>query len=1506
MIPSIKKCYQWYDLTSPQQGVWFSQEVYNDIPINNIGGTVYIYGSIQVEILKRAINHTIEAYDVLRTEIKLVGDKPMQRIRPYEAQEIEYIDFDKFKDSETELEKWVESKNSEIINLYENRLYYFAILHINKNKYAYYIKYHHIIADGWSSELLISEIHNSYLDILQQGYVERTEQIPYYEFYERDKKYTESTRFHKDKEYWKNKLLPLKNGQFDRSDLLSTRGQRTSFHLSEELSIQMKEFVRKEKMSLNSLFIAAYRLYYYKINGDKKLAIGCPIYNRKGNREKATVGMFTNTIPFILDVDGSYTCQEFLTAAKKEMGEWLRHYQYPSQLMKADMDLDELYHVCVNYYNSSLKKDIAKIPVKNEEFYNGHQIYDLQIIIRDWADSNQIQLSFDYKLSRYDIHKITGMFQCIEQILYILMREKELQLDYLDILSEDYKSFIKKQINDTRAFYPKEKPLISVIQESMQKNREKVAIQCYGREFTFAQLDELSNNLANYLVAKGVQKGQYIGIIMKNSEQLVISILSVLKLSAVYVPLNFGIPKERLKYIMRNCNMSMVLVENLMDCPLEFSHVINVHEYDKSLYSLEKPPVYPENKSVYIIYTSGTSGNPKGVEISEQNLLNYLWWAKDTYQIENDVFALFTSISFDLTVTSVFLPLITGSKMVIYDTGQEKDYLLHKIVEDKKCNIIKATPSHLKLLLDYEWEESCVNKFIIGGEQLTMALSHQLCERFGKNIKIYNEYGPTEATVGCMIYQYQYSDIIQGAVSIGKPIYNSRIYISNENFEQVPLGEIGEMYIAGDGVAKGYVNNKELTDKNFLNNHFHEELIYKTGDLARILVDGNMEYLGRKDKQVKWNGYRIELSEIEENLRQITPVFNQCFVTMKNVNGNQAICAYYCWEKEVDCSLYKQQLMKKIPSYMIPTYFIPIPEIPLTSNGKADFNKLPLPESSELGENELVKDNLFSILISCLKKVLDVDVISDKDDFYALGGDSISAIALVSELKSKGIFIRVRDVLSNSSIKNMAMCLEVVSKHHSKENYCTDNKIRNLPIVQWFMKQKLKDKNRFCNIVTLRLNKKIDVSLIQEVLQQIVKEQEMLNTRFDSMNECFVRCDQDRKGTSFVNLFDMGLKSQLCEQDSAAIDETLISAINISTGVMVQGAVIQCGMNQYIKLCIHHLVIDAVSWRILLNRMFLLLNQKEKEENSTSIGSFRHYGNWCEHLYKMREDFYSEEVYWRKNSSLLMKQKLQQKAFVKNVETKVHKMELDLKQYVEQKKNRTNIITEEEIFLFAFVIAWKKTFQAKKVAVDMEGHGREEAEGSLDIENVVGWFTTRYPIKFSVDDKDDLSQTIRKLKQARRSVPRNGLGYGVLKYFCSMDFYEDIERVAFNYIGSVDLNHKNQNISCDDFYYTLKSAKENEIQNHIDIVVLKQSNTFNTKIVYNAKRYEEKDINKLIVAYEDEVNEIMDLINSKANFDIVPSDFKTISLSVEQLEHLFMDDTVKKDMNEWEDKTDEK
>ncbi len=1492
MMSSIEKNKQWYGLTSPQEGIWLTQEVYSDVPISNIGGTVYIYGSVQVEILKKAINHAIEVYDALRTEIKLVGDQAIQWIQPYEPYDVEYIDFSGCQDNRTKFEEWIKTKNSEILKLYENRLYYFAIVHIDNNEYAYYIKYHHIIADGWSSELLISEIHDSYLRILQQIEVENAEQISYYEFYERDKKYVESSRFSKDREFWINRLLPLKNEQTDRSDLLNTRGNRLSFYLSEEICAQIKEFAYKEKFPLNSLFIAAYRLYYYKIYGDKRLAIGCPIYNRKGNREKAIFGMFTNTIPFVLDVDESLTCQEFLAVVKREVNECLRHYQYPSQMMKIDTNLEELYHVCVNYYNSSMKKDLADNPVRNEEFYNGHQVYDLQIIIREWADSGRIQLSFDYKLSRYDIHKITGMFQCIEQILKLLMREKDLQIGCLDILSDDYKKFVNNEINGTAAFYPKDTSIISIIEKSMQENREKVAIQCREKEFAFGQLEQLSNNLANYLAAKGVRKGQRVGIVMKNSEQLIISIIAVLKLAAVYVPMNYGIPVKRLEYIIKDCEMSAILVENLSDCPLDSNLVINVKEYDKTGYSMEKPAVTHDNDSVYIIYTSGTSGDPKGVEIREQTLLNYLWWAKDAYEIENDVFALFTNISFDLTVTSIFLPLITGNKMVIYDSSQEKDYILHKIVEDKKCNFIKATPSHLNLLLDYEWNESCVNKFVIGGEQLTKALAHDICERFGADIKIYNEYGPTEATVGCMIYKYQYSDSIHGAVSIGKPIHNSRIYLGNSKFEQVPLGETGEIYIAGDGLAEGYVNNKELTDKSFLKNRFNEERIYKTGDLARILIDGNIEYLGRKDNQIKWNGYRIELSEIEENLRQISPLFTSCIAAMKSVNGNQVICAYYCSDKEVDCSEYKRQLMKKLPHYLIPAHFIAIPAIPLTNNGKADYNKLPMPDYSDTGQFDK-ENNLLSILISSLEKVLGIDAISEDGDFYSLGGDSISAIALVAELKSREIFIRVRDVLSNSSIKSMAMCMERMSKQQFAADCCENGGIRNLPIVQWFLSQDLKDKNRYCNIVTLRLNKPVDDYLIRKVLRQIVMEQDMLNSRFDNMRGCLVQCNQDRNDIKFMKLFEMEGKTELCEMDSEVIDEDLISGINISTGVMVQGAVVNCNMNQYIKLCIHHLVVDAISWRILLKRMLILLNKKENEEHLIEQKGFRIYGNWCEHLYNKRDDYLLEEDYWEKNSSTLsLNNSSEAESYVKDVRTIIHKMELQLNQYEERKKNWMNILSEEEIFLFSLIISWSRIFNVREVGVDLEGHGREDVGGIFDIENVVGWFTTRYPIRFEVGEKKDLAGIIRELKQIRRSVPQNGRGYGVLKYFCGKDFHDDQERIAFNYIGKVSLNYKNQEISCEDFSYTLKSGKENIIQNHMDIVVLKQNNGFATKFMYNTKRYKESDINKLIVAYESVISEMIDLIDSADNIDMVPSDFKTISLSVEQLDDLFIDDAV--------------
>jgi acyl-coenzyme A synthetase/AMP-(fatty) acid ligase/acyl carrier protein len=443
--------------------------------------------------------------------------------------------------------------------------------------------------------------------------------------------------------------------------------------------------------------------------------------------------------------------------------------------------------------------------------------------------------------------------------------------------------------------------------------------------------------------------------------------------------------------------------------------------------------------------------------IEHRGLVNYSFWAKKMYiQSQEESFALYSSLSFDLTVTSIFAPLISGNRVEIYyDDGSE--FILYKILKENKVNIIKLTPAHLSLLKDRDNNNSSVKRFIVGGENLKVTLAASVYESFGGEIEIFNEYGPTETVVGCMIHKYNYHNDKGISVPIGLPADNVQVYILDSILNIVPYGKIGELYIAGDGVARGYLNQEELTKNRFIKNPFtYGQVMYKTGDTAIYRKDGTIEYIGRKDNQVKIRGHRIELEEIENHLLNIKNIIEAVVIDREDSKGDKKLYAYIISMEEIPPHEIKKYLSKVLPNYMIPSHFVLMDKIPLTPNGKVNTKLLPEPKDSNNVRLNIIepRNETEKKLLNIIQEILDVNEISISDNFYELGGDSIKAIQIVSKLNNEGINLKVKDLLSSADIGEIAAALRIEEDVQVSQDNC-EGIVGNTPIYHGFLSKSL-------------------------------------------------------------------------------------------------------------------------------------------------------------------------------------------------------------------------------------------------------------------------------------------------------------------------------------------------------------------------------------------------------------------------------------------------------------------
>lgn len=568
----------------------------------------------------------------------------------------------------------------------------------------------------------------------------------------------------------------------------------------------------------------------------------------------------------------------------------------------------------------------------------------------------------------------------------------------VEVLAKEEKDLILNKFNNAYVKYDDEKTIIDLFEEQVEKTPENIAIIFEGEEITYKELNEKSNSLAKILRENGIRDDSVVGMISERSINMIVGILSIIKAGGAYLPIDPEYPEKRINYILEDSQVEVVLLQNKykekINIELNIFDLDNIELYGKDTRNLVK--ISDKNNLIYVIYTSGTTGNPKGVMIENKSLVNYVLYARDNYlNEENIAMPLYTSISFDLTITSIFVPLISGNKIIIYRES-DIDKLIKNVFESKENEVVKVTPAHLSLLMDIPNINKKIKKFIVGGEELTAGLAKEVSDRFQNNIEIINEYGPTEGTIGCITHKYDNTKKYNGGVLIGKPMNNFHIYIVNKKNNIVPIGKIGEICISGDGVARGYLNNEKLTKEKFVNNPYEiGRIMYKTGDLARWLPDGNIEYLGRVDDQVKIRGFRIELSEIENAIRNINYVSDVAVIVRENKIGENEINAYIISKDESIIENIKNELNDYLPEYMIPKKIIKIDKLPLTKNGKLDRKELL--EIKEIDEKNYAQatNPLEEELIDIWREMLDLEVIGINDNFLELGGHSLIATKMV-------------------------------------------------------------------------------------------------------------------------------------------------------------------------------------------------------------------------------------------------------------------------------------------------------------------------------------------------------------------------------------------------------------------------------------------------------------------------------------------------------------------------------
>lgn len=1008
-----------YKLTYPQRSILLTEQFHQNTCVSNIAGTLSINEKVNVDILEQAINIFIKKNDSLRINLFGSGRAIKQIIKDYSHIKVKKVILsDNY--SLNDLENDVISKHFTLLN---SDLYQFVIFKNQDGTGGFIANLHHIISDAWTMSILIDQIVSFYSSLLKNESIDVDDnQYSYVDFINDEQKYLVSSKCEKSKIFWEEQFENLNFSYLSEDYSNSYDALRKKVTFSEQASKRIKAFCDEHKISLFVLFMSALSIYLAKINNSNFSTVGTPVLNRCNYKEKHTTGMFISTVPFSLNIDNNMNCLDFFNMVSKQEFSIFRHQKYPYDLLLKSIRKKfnvskNLFDVSISYQNARDNKETSDISYSTKWMFNNCIVNNLDIHIYDMDNTGLINVFYDFKKDIFDAEDIDLLHKRLFNIFEQMISNPEQKISDIKIISPEEESFILNDYNKTET----NTDFISVydmFKRQLQNNPKKLAVSSNEKCVTYEDLNNIANNIAYFLKNHSVKYGDTICLAFENSIEFIASIIATQKLGVCYIPIDVKYPIDRVNYIIENSNSKLILTHKHFLKNITSKDIFNIDLNDFSKKCLE-PNIdikLKENDLSYMIYTSGSTGTPKGVKISHKSLSNYISWAVDTYvNNEETNFPLFSSIAFDLTVTSIYTPLCSGNCIYIYKNDNIQ-LLFKNLIEDKKVQIVKLTPAHFSLLQDLNLSDSVITKFILGGDALTIKACEKISSLFNHKIHIYNEYGPTEATVGCMIYEYNPNDNYT-TVPIGKPINNTKILILNKDLELLPLGKAGEIYISGDSLSLGYTN-AEKTAESFIDSPFENgKKLYKTGDLAILYKNGIMEYIGRSDFQVKLNGYRIELGEIQSTLLSHKLIKDAC-VVVTNINGHNLLSAYYVSDSEIpNLDIY---LSKTLPSYMIPNHFTRLDTIPLTINGKVDKAALPLPKNSPKDyvapKNELEKtlQKIFSIVLGLDNKI---GVTENIFDYYI---DSLTLIKLQSILYSKGINVNTQYFYEQKTIRNLS------------------------------------------------------------------------------------------------------------------------------------------------------------------------------------------------------------------------------------------------------------------------------------------------------------------------------------------------------------------------------------------------------------------------------------------------------------------------------------------------------
>jgi amino acid adenylation domain-containing protein len=1236
-----------YPLSHAQQRMWYVEKTSIGSSVHNVANMVRFKDyKMDRDLLAKAINMVIYKNEGLRLRLLEQAGEPtpqnpgvVQYISDYREIKIDY--FDPGSGGDGEVERWVEMKVRQPFTLIDHDLFYFAIIRYNEREIGYLLKGHHIIVDAWTAALLINEINTIYRRLKEGETIDLSPNPSYIDYIADEQAYLRSPQARQDRGFWHEELSPLPeevNLSYKKAVIGDFKARKRVMVIPPRLRQDMIEYSCLAGTSRFKLILSAFSILIARMSAEDDFVICTYNHGRPTEAHKKMAGMFVSTLPLRVRIDSDQDFNTLVREAGEKVNRIVKHYQrYPFDMLNRELreksGRDVSYLLNLNLVGHP---DISDADTKIEHIFPGDRASPLYLHINYSGKDAQgiLEIEWNYQAAVYTEGEINSMHRFLENILSQCLRQPDIKISEIQMISEQERNRILYEFNQTETDYPADRTIPELFARQLDRAPDRGAVVYRDHQVTYKKLAEVSHRLAHLLTQKGGGEETVIGIMLERSIEMMVGILGILKVGGAYLPIDPRYPEERVRYMLADSGASIVLSDQRDRVPS--TTCIRVQDTENMIREKEFNRARESSPSslAYVIYTSGTTGRPKGVMVGQRSVVNLLRALNEAYPILIEDRYLFKTPSlFDVSVTELFGWFLGGGSLVILPEDEQRDpYKIIDAVAIYNITHINFVPSmfngFLQILNRQNIDKLSPLKYIfLAGESLMPELVKGF-HRLGANIQLENLYGPTEATV----YASRYSISNwkeEESVPIGKPIRNVKSYILGKYDDLQPINARGELCISGAGVARGYLNNPELTWARFSPDPFGRgEFMYRTGDLVRWLEDGNIEFFGRMDQQVKIRGYRVELEEIESRLLECREIKEAVVMVRADRQGTeQYLCAYIIplstnrtsrTSKTSPLQL-RQYLARTLPDYMVPSHFVVLERLPLTPSGKIDRKSLPPPETGDIPEAyTLPRDRIEEKLVEIWAEALGMEKgqIGVDRSFIELGGHSLKGIMVLSRIHREFNFtLSLAELFRLSTIERLAnhlkktlreryLPIEVTEKREYYELSPTQKRL--------YVLHHLEREGTLYNIPSMFEVTEVDRPQLQAAIGVLIRRHESLRTSFVVMEgEPVQRVHEE-------------VEFHIEYYDLAALKH-FVRPFDLSRAPLLRVGLMDRGKGEAVLLIdMPHVVTDAISMEIFIRELSQVY---ERQKLPTLKLQYRDYANWQNRRIESGE-IESQEAYW--------------------------------------------------------------------------------------------------------------------------------------------------------------------------------------------------------------------------------------------------------------------------------------